>query len=100
MSSISYIATRLAPGADPRGRGCASCPPPRGSEQGRDRVDEEVAMSIEHVLRGRARACGAAGLVCVMAAGCATNPVTGRRQLSLVSEAQEIQMGQQASQEI
>jgi predicted Zn-dependent protease len=57
-------------------------------------------MSIEHVLRGRARACAAAGLVCVMAAGCATNPVTGRRQLSLVSEAQEIQMGQQAAQEI
>lgn len=31
-------------------------------------------------------------------AACATNPVTGRRELSLVSEAQEIQMGQQASQ--
>lgn len=31
---------------------------------------------------------------------CATNPATGRRQLSLVSEQQEIQMGQQADQEI
>lgn len=31
---------------------------------------------------------------------CATNPVTGRSQLSLVSEAQEIQMGQQAAQEV
>jgi predicted Zn-dependent protease len=32
-------------------------------------------------------------------AGCATNPATGRRQLTLVSEQQEIQMGQQADQE-
>jgi predicted Zn-dependent protease len=30
---------------------------------------------------------------------CATNPVTGRRELSLISEDQEIQMGQQAAQE-
>ena len=30
-------------------------------------------------------------------AGCATNPVTGKRELSLVSEEQEIQMGQQAA---
>ncbi|HEY3122277.1 MAG TPA: M48 family metalloprotease [Vicinamibacteria bacterium] len=30
---------------------------------------------------------------------CATNPATGRKQLTLVSEAQEIQMGQQADQE-
>lgn len=29
---------------------------------------------------------------------CATNPVTGRRQLSLISESQEIQMGREASQ--
>ena len=28
---------------------------------------------------------------------CATNPVTGRPQLALISEAQEIQMGQQAA---
>ncbi|HVR69341.1 MAG TPA: M48 family metalloprotease [Vicinamibacteria bacterium] len=31
---------------------------------------------------------------------CATNPATGRRQLSFVSEEQEIQMGRQADQEI
>lgn len=30
-------------------------------------------------------------------AACATNPVTGKRQLSLISEAQEIQMGKEAS---
>lgn len=33
-------------------------------------------------------------------ATCATNPVTGRRELSLVSESQEIAMGQQAAQEV
>ncbi len=34
----------------------------------------------------------------LLAGACATNPVTGRRELSLISESQEIQMGQQASQ--
>ena len=33
-------------------------------------------------------------------AACATNPATGRRQLSLVSEAQEIQMGREADQQV
>src|SRR4051794_21035420 len=32
--------------------------------------------------------------------GCARNPVTGKSELSLVSESQEIQMGQQAAQEV
>src|SRR3954462_5652336 len=31
---------------------------------------------------------------------CARNPVTGKSELSLVSESQEIQMGQQAAQEV
>ena len=31
-----------------------------------------------------------------MAAGCARNPATGKNELMLVSESQEIQMGQQA----
>jgi predicted Zn-dependent protease len=31
---------------------------------------------------------------------CATNPVTGKRELALVSEEQEIQMGRQAAQEV
>jgi predicted Zn-dependent protease len=34
------------------------------------------------------------------AAGCATNPVTGQRQISLVSESLEIQMGQQGAAEV
>ena len=36
-----------------------------------------------------------AGLT-VLSAGCATNPATGERQLSLISESQEIQMGLEA----
>ncbi|OLC82131.1 MAG: hypothetical protein AUH72_07730 [Acidobacteria bacterium 13_1_40CM_4_65_8] len=35
-----------------------------------------------------------------MVAGCATNPVTGKRELSLMSEAQEIQIGQQQDVEV
>ena len=39
-------------------------------------------------------------VVAGMLAGCATNPVTGRPQLALISESQEIQMGQQAAREV
>jgi len=39
----------------------------------------------------------AAALVLGGAAACAVNPVTGRNQLSLVSEAQEIQLGRQSA---
>ena len=35
-----------------------------------------------------------------LAAGCATNPVTGRSELALISEGQEIQMGQQYAEEV
>jgi predicted Zn-dependent protease len=56
------------------------------------------------VRRGRgpvARARRVAAVVCLAAVpACATNPATGRRELSLVGEQQEIQMGQQADQEI
>ena len=38
-------------------------------------------------------------IVGALATGCATNPVTGERQLSLISEAQEIEMGRQAAAE-
>jgi predicted Zn-dependent protease len=40
------------------------------------------------------RAC-AAWLALVLAAACATNPVTGKREFSLMSEAQELQIGQE-----
>src|SRR5438132_7734570 len=39
------------------------------------------------------------GLV-VFAAACATNPATGKRQFSLMSEDQEVQIGQQQDAEI
>lgn len=39
-------------------------------------------------------------LVVVVASACATNPATGRRQLILMSEAQEIQLGRQSDAEI
>lgn len=42
----------------------------------------------------------AAALVAGGAAACAVNPVTGRNQLSLVSEAQEIQLGRQSSAQV
>src|SRR5436190_343647 len=39
-------------------------------------------------------------LVIVSCAGCATNPATGKREFSLMSEAQEIQIGQQQDAEV
>jgi predicted Zn-dependent protease len=36
----------------------------------------------------------------LLLAACATNPVTGKREISLVSEGQEIQMGQQGAQQV
>ena len=39
-------------------------------------------------------------LLAAIAAGCATNPVTGRSELALISEGQEIQMGQQYAEEV
>ncbi|MDQ3555643.1 MAG: peptidase M48, partial [Gemmatimonadota bacterium] len=39
-------------------------------------------------------------LAAVVLAGCARNPVTGRTQLALISEGQEIQMGRQASMQV
>ena len=43
---------------------------------------------------------GAVVLAAALALGCAVNPVTGKRELALVSESQEISMGQQAAQEV
>jgi predicted Zn-dependent protease len=39
-------------------------------------------------------------VVVAAVAGCSTNPVTGRREISLVSEGQEVQMGQEAAQQV
>ncbi|HEV8124956.1 MAG TPA: M48 family metalloprotease [Gemmatimonadales bacterium] len=43
---------------------------------------------------------GALVLAAALVAGCAVNPVSGKNELALVSESQEIQMGQQASQDV
>ena len=42
----------------------------------------------------------AAGLGAAVMAGCATNPATGERELSLIGEQQEISMGRQADQDV
>lgn len=47
------------------------------------------------LLRRFALAAGLIGL-----AGCATNPVTGRPQLALITEGQEIEMGRQAAEQV
>src|SRR5919106_5765964 len=39
-------------------------------------------------------------LAALLLVGCARNPVTGKSEISLVSEGQEIQMGQQAAQQV
>lgn len=40
------------------------------------------------------------GLLALLVTACAVNPATGRREFSLVSEGQEISMGQQGAQEV
>ena len=39
-------------------------------------------------------------VACLLLAACAVNPATGRREISLVSESREIQMGRDADPEI
>ena len=39
-------------------------------------------------------------LCCLWVVACATNPVTGKRQLALISEAQEIEMGREADKDV
>ena len=47
-------------------------------------------------VRSHALRCGLG----VLLVGCATNPVTGRRELALISESQEISMGLEAAKQI
>lgn len=60
----------------------------------RERMTTERTLNVSILRRPPALA----GLLLV--AGCATNPVTGRTQLSLVSEGQEIAMGQEAAKSV
>src|SRR5206468_4482887 len=41
-----------------------------------------------------------AGSLALAPSGCARNPVTGKNELSLVSESQEIEMGKQSAQQV
>ena len=41
-----------------------------------------------------------AGALALLPSGCARNPVTGKNELSLVSESQEIEMGKQSAQQV
>jgi predicted Zn-dependent protease len=47
----------------------------------------------------RCRSWSVAAVVALALAGCAKNPATGQRQLSFISEAQEVEIGRQAAQE-
>lgn len=55
--------------------------------------------SRAHGWRGRLERF-AAGAALLLATACATNPATGERQLALISESQEIEMGRSYSQQI
>ncbi|HWV56511.1 MAG TPA: M48 family metalloprotease [Longimicrobiales bacterium] len=50
-------------------------------------------------IRSRFRDSAVAAMLLATAAGCMTNPATGARQFSLISEAQEIQLGQEYDQQ-
>ena len=50
--------------------------------------------------RAAARRLAVATFLLLVAAACARNPVTGKRELALVSEAQEIQMGQEGAKQV
>jgi predicted Zn-dependent protease len=79
-------------------------------ERRRVNGDGEVAMAESPnnrgVRRGVARRTGvghawaAAWLTLFVLAGCARNPVTGRPQLALISEAREIEMGREAAAQV
>ncbi|HET9299916.1 MAG TPA: M48 family metalloprotease [Candidatus Polarisedimenticolaceae bacterium] len=47
-----------------------------------------------------AAAAGSAALAALLAAGCSVNPATGKQQINIISENQEIQMGREADQQV
>lgn len=57
-------------------------------------------MNLGPIMRSHTPARIAVIIAFGLAASCATNPVTGQRQLSLISESQEIEMGREASKEV
>src|SRR4051812_7457892 len=65
--------------------------------RGASRPFSQGSLAMQQTTGSRAGRWVAAALVAGGAAACAVNPVTGRNQLSLVSEAQEIQLGRQSA---
>lgn len=63
-------------------------------------VRPQVRIAPTRRSPSRLSAVAAALALAAVAAGCATNPVTGRQQLALVSEQQEIQLGRDADQQV
>ena len=57
-------------------------------------------MPFSNSLWARARAAASGALLVVAVAACSVNPVTGQRELALITEQQEIAMGQQAAQQV
>src|SRR4029079_9031364 len=45
-------------------------------------------------------AAGSAALAAFLAVGCSVNPATGKQQINIISESQEIQMGREADQQV
>ncbi len=62
--------------------------------------ERRLAKTAARGAGGRGLSCliFAALLPCLMAAGCSVNPATGKSQLAMMSEAQEIETGRQADQ--
>ena len=56
-------------------------------------------MVMSSLIHRHCRSLLAIGVLALLVGACATNPVTGRRELSLVSESQEIAMGLEAAKE-
>ncbi|MDQ3697923.1 MAG: M48 family metalloprotease [Gemmatimonadota bacterium] len=52
------------------------------------------------ILTFRVRRWAAAAMCATALAGCARNPVTGRNELALISESQEIELGRQSAQQV
>ena len=59
-----------------------------------------MGLEASYSMKSHTSARIAVTIAAALVASCATNPVTGQRQLSLISESQEIQMGQQAAKEV
>ena len=59
-----------------------------------------LRLTLPHAARFRGLAVALALAGAVLAAGCASNPVSGQREVSLISEAEEIEIGRRGDAEI